>query len=168
MRGCHHSKFLGLGIALILSACQRPDGVPAEARGDFTLLNGQRWNWRDRTLLGSVMWSADENGLSLWVNADPDTSSFDPHRNKGPTVSYRPLRIESLQHFGRPGRPCELTLTSAQASRVSGILAEALRNTSDPLRQRLLAEAAEQIRQLDESKLVTDASGFGCVIAGKG
>lgn len=167
MLWCRSSTFLGIALALFLGACQRPAGVPSQAHGSFTVLNGQRWSWRDHTAFGRIMWSASDYGLSLWVNAEPDSSS-DPRAVHGPKVSYPPLRIASLEHIRRRDRWCEHVLTAAQADRVERIFTDALNRTSDPIRRRLLADAAIRVRQLDQSKLITDSSGFGCVIGNEG
>ena len=157
---------MGIAVALFLCACQRPAGVPPEARGSFTVLNGQRWSWRDQTAFGTVMWTASDNGLSLWVNAEPEGSSSDPREIHGPKVSYPPLRIESLEHIRRRDRWCEHILTTSQIDRVERIFTDALSHTSDQVRRALLAKAARQFRELDQSELVTDSSGFGCFIGG--
>lgn len=155
---------VGLSVALTLYACHRPDGVPAEVKSEFTLLNGRVWSWSDHTSLGSVVWRADHHGLSFWIKAEPDESP-DPRENPGPDLSYdddRGIRISSLATSPGAGRPCEIVLTSAQIAKAEGILREALRYTSHPIRTRMLERAITDTHRLSQARLVTDVGG-GCV-----
>lgn len=157
---------MAFGVASLLGAC-RPDGVPRDAKGGFTVLNGQTWAWRDETEIGPIRWQADHHGLSLSIDAGSGPSSPRSLGVPSISVSYNDegrLRISSLRSSPGAGRPCEIMLSENQIGRVEDVLREAVRHESHPVRERMLLGAASQIRELDQGTLVTDGGG-GCVMA---
>ena len=163
MRPSNFGLALGsaLAVSLSLSACQRPNGVPAEAVSSSTLLNGKVWSWTDHTTYGPVVWTADSHGLSFWIKMGADIFP-DPRRNPGPALIYSDdngLRASSLASSPGAGRPCDNVPTSDQIAIANHVLREAARNTSNPVRRQMLEGAAVQVHRLAGAQLVTDVGG---------
>ena len=156
---------IGLASAGSLYLWPRPDGVPATVWAGFTPLEGLTWNWCEGTQSGAINWRADrELGLSLWLV--PDRACHNARGGAGRVMSWHgDGRLRFPFHPSEPrrggGNACPFEIAPAERASMTAALDEAIGQTSDSNRLRLLTEARTSIAKL--GSLRTEHGGGGCV-----